>query len=110
MHAHYAVLCRLSNPTATLYGYDANNTGHAIVLSLASPSASPADKVRRPLAISLLCIHHPSILLVQIFLFRVGSFDEKPCWISEVGIDIPGFRPVGLSQPSWTAMQGCMHA
>ena len=39
------MLCRLSNPTATLYGYDANNTGHAIVLSLASPSASPADKV-----------------------------------------------------------------
>ena len=77
MHAHYAVLCRLSNPTATLYGYDANNTGHAIVLSLASPSASPADKVRRPLATSLLCTHYMSRLLYT-------PLTSTPAGISEV--------------------------
>lgn len=39
------LLRRLNNPTATLYGFDANNTGHAILLTLASPAADSANKV-----------------------------------------------------------------
>lgn len=34
----------LNNPTATVYGFDANNTGHAVILTLANPTASSADK------------------------------------------------------------------
>lgn len=37
--------CRLNNPTATVYGFDANNTGHAVILTLSNPTANSADKV-----------------------------------------------------------------
>ena len=36
---------RLSNPTATLYGFDQNGTDHSIVLTLSSPTADSANKV-----------------------------------------------------------------
>lgn len=34
----------LNNPTATVYGFDANNTGHAVILTLANPTANSAEK------------------------------------------------------------------
>ena len=37
--------CRLNNPTATVYGFDANNTGHAVILTLDNPTANSAEKV-----------------------------------------------------------------
>ena len=39
------VLYRLSNPTATLYGFDQNGTDHSIILTLSSPTADSANKV-----------------------------------------------------------------
>lgn len=51
------VTCRLNNPTATLYGFASNSTGHAVIMTLSSPKADSANRVR-PLASScgdLLC-------------------------------------------------------
>ena len=39
------LFARLNNPTATVYGFDADNTGHAVILTLSNPIASSADKV-----------------------------------------------------------------
>lgn len=39
------MLYRLSNPTATLYGFDQNGTDHSIILTLSSPTADSANKV-----------------------------------------------------------------
>lgn len=111
MHAYYAMLCRLSNPTATLYGYDANNTGHAIVLSLASPSASPADKVRCLLTVPTLCMHHLSrVLYSYLLLNSVSRLLASPASISEVAGFPPVSGPIRLTQLSWSIVQGRVHA
>ncbi len=51
------LFCRLNNPTATVYGFDANNTGHAVILTLSNPTANSADKV------SLTALCAPSLCL-----------------------------------------------
>ena len=40
------MLCRLNNPTATLYGFDQNGTDHSILVTLSSPMTDVDSKVR----------------------------------------------------------------
>ena len=40
-----SMVCRLSDPTATLSGIDQNGTSHSILLTLSVPKAEPASKV-----------------------------------------------------------------
>ena len=46
-------MCRLDNPTATLFGFDSTGMQHAVILAIASPVANALNKVR-------LCLHMSS--------------------------------------------------
>ena len=70
-----SMVCRLSNPTATLSGVDQNGTSHSVLLTLSAPKAAPADKVclvpstdvmafiPLRLCFGAATIHNPSVML-----------------------------------------------
>ena len=85
-----SMVCRLSNPTATLSGVDQNGTSHSVLLTLSAPKAAPADKVCLVLSTGImtfiplrLCfgaatIQYPSVMLRN-WASALDKVDDQLC-------------------------------
>ena len=69
------MLYRLSNPTATLYGFDQNGTDHSIILTLSSLTADSANKV-----CSRDCAMHSGLCIALTSLAPCGRETAPAMW------------------------------
>ena len=92
-----SVVCRLSDPTATLSGINQNGTSHSVLLTLSAPKADPTDKVcldwstfihaftPLPLYLGVATITFPYIMLGgrRAALFQVVSPAVRPAIVCQ---------------------------